>query len=455
MTDTQSPHPTLPSLRRAVRRLACAHRLPAELRARLVLSAVDLARTEIAAGRPVRLAASVEPSSEGSPGHLVVTLHTLGDLTAGYGEGAADLPLPAQITTGGTATWRLPLPGPRDEDAPGAADAPAVSGAAVPAQAHNGDPGTTAAPGPRSAEPAGRPEADGAGAGAEIEAVEQELRTALARIDALTAEHRRLKHELAETNRGTLALYVQLEERDEQLRKAHGQTLRELEDALRPPPIEVEGLEMAVHYAPAGTDAPTGGDLYDWLQLPDGTVHITVVDALGHGVTSTRGALNVTHAVRTLALEGHPLESIVARTAEILMPFDSELMSTVLLARIDPATGDLYLANGSHPPALLLPAEGEPRYLEVRGRGIGYPLAGSERLLHARMAPGDLLVLYTDGLTESRRDPQEGEARLVEAARRHADRPIERIPGAIAEDMHTIILHPDDTLALAVRVPRA
>ncbi|HEX5566826.1 MAG TPA: SpoIIE family protein phosphatase [Streptomyces sp.] len=421
MTDNDSPHHTLPSLRRAVRGIARTHRLPVELRARLVMSAVDLARTEIAAGRPVRLRTSLDAGPGTAARQLVVTL---GTLRAEGRRDPADLPLPATFTPGGEATWRVPLPAPR----PAAASAP---------QSWNGS-----GPQPASGCPS-----------SEIHALEQELRSALARVDALTVEHRRLKHELAETNRGTLALYVQLEERDEQLRNAHGQILRELEDALRPAPIEVEGLELAVHYAPAGTDAPTGGDLYDWLQMPDGTVHITVVDALGHGVTSTRGALNVTHAVRTLALEGHPLESIIARTDEILLPFDSELMSTVLLARIHPDTGDLYLANGSHPPALLLPAEGEPRYLEVRGRGIGYPIAGSERLLHTRMAPGDLLVLYTDGLTESRRDPREGEARLIEAARRHAGKPIADVPGAIAEDMHTIILHPDDTLALAVRLP--
>ncbi|MGE7079130.1 PP2C family protein-serine/threonine phosphatase [Staphylococcus capitis] len=282
--------------------------------------------------------------------------------------------------------------------------------------------------------------------------VAEELRAVVARTDALTAEHRRLKDELAETNSGVLALYVQLDERDAQLRKAHGQTLRELEDALRPAPLEVDGLELAVHYAPAGTDAPTGGDLYDWFVLPDGTVHITIVDALGHGVTSTRGALNVTHAVRTLALEGHHLQSIVARTDEILLPFDRSVMATVLLARIDPATGELTVANGSHPPALLTRRDGSARYLEARGRGIGFPMPGSDRLLTEKMAPGDLLLLYTDGLTESRRDPVEGEKRLIEAAYEHLRAPIEEIPGAIADDMHTVILHPDDTLALAVRV---
>jgi serine phosphatase RsbU (regulator of sigma subunit) len=289
----------------------------------------------------------------------------------------------------------------------------------------------------------------------ESQVIEEELRAAFAHTDGLVAEHRRLKHELAETNAGVLALYVQLEERDEQLRRAHGQVLQELEDALRPPPLNLDGLELAVHYEPADPNAPTGGDLYDWFRLPDGTLHITVVDALGHGVRSTRSALNVTHAVRTLALEGHPLQSILARTHEILMPLDPDLMATVLLARLDPASGQLLLANGSHPPALVLRSDGAASYLEVRGRGIGFPLPGSEEILHAVIEPGDLLILYTDGLTESRRDPCEGEIRLVEASRRHAARPLAEIPGSIAADMHAVVLHPDDTLALAIRMTPA
>ncbi|MGW2326701.1 PP2C family protein-serine/threonine phosphatase [Streptomyces sp. NPDC001700] len=410
-------------LSRAVRRIARDHGLEPSVRGRLVLSVAAVAEPAVA--EP----AVAEPAG-GAAGHTSLSWtfqcdddDRAGLLTLAVGlddsaalpsaEAAAALPLPADAVTGREVVWRLPA--------------------------------TPAPPDAGGVEAAGSPADDAA-------LVEEELRAVVARTDALTAEHRRLKDELAETNSGVLALYVQLDERDAQLRKAHGQTLRELEDALRPAPLEVDGLELAVHYAPAGTDAPTGGDLYDWFVLPDGTVHITVVDALGHGVTSTRGALNVTHAVRTLALEGHHLQSIVARTDEILLPFDRSVMATVLLARIDPATGELKVANGSHPPALLTRGDGSARYLEARGRGIGFPMPGSDRLLTEKMAPGDLLLLYTDGLTESRRNPVEGEKRLIEAAYEHLRAPIEEIPGAIADDMHTVILHPDDTLALAVRI---
>ncbi len=411
---TENSFYALPQLRQAVRRVANENGLPVEIRARLVLSVTDVAADELSAGRPVALSTTREAGSHDDSPVLAIALRAPRALRP---LSTADLPLPALATGPHSVIWRVPVP--------------KAEGSSF--------------PGPRPITDGARPHPTAE------QALDEELRATVARADALTAEHRRLKHELAETNGGVLALYVQLEERDEQLRKAHGQILRELEDALRPQPLEIDGLELAVHYAPADPNAPTGGDLYDWFALPDGTLHITVVDALGHGVRSTRSALNVTHAVRTLALEGHALESILARTHEILLPLAPELMATVLLARLDPATGKLQLANGSHPPALLLRADGTSEYLEVRGRGIGYPLPGSEELLNAEVHPGDLLILYTDGLTESRRDPCEGELRLVEAARRHAGCPLADLPSAIAADMHTVVLHPDDTLALAIR----
>ncbi|MCT9089981.1 serine/threonine-protein phosphatase [Streptomyces sp. ASQP_92] len=413
---------SLSALRSAVRGTARRYGLPPDVRSRLVLSVTEVAAAELAAGRSVTFTTDVETDRDhGTP----IMAATLTAPQAVAPPPTMDLPLPPAPPPGPMAgetlsptlavTWNIALP----QDS--------------------------------ASQPRGRSRRQLALMDEEA-ALDEELRTALATVDSLTTEHRLLKHELAETNGGVLALYVQLEERDEQLRKAHGSMLQELEDALRPAPLTVDGLELAVHYEPADPHAPTGGDLYDWFTLPDGTLHITIVDALGHGVRSTRSALDVTHAVRTLALEGHPLQSILTRAHELLTPLAPGLMATALLARIDPVTGDLQLANGSHPPALLLREDGSARYLEVPGRGVGFPLPGSERLLQTRLAPGDLLILYTDGLTESRRNPIEGELRLIEAARHHADKPLRDIPGAIATDMHTLVLHPDDTLALAIRV---
>ncbi|MFF5447614.1 PP2C family protein-serine/threonine phosphatase [Streptomyces sp. NPDC012888] len=412
------------ALRRTARRIALAHRLAPDDRARLVLSVGQVADPVLAAGHPVTLTSRHEASPHGN-GSLTLTLR-LPTRDAVTTPATARLPLPGRQTTDGAVYWHLATPP--------APPAPAPHHGPLPP-------------------PHGRPARTAPEDATDLALAEEELRAVLAKADNLTAEHRKLKHELAETNSGVLALYVQLDERDEEQRRSHGRTLRALEDALRPKPLDVEGLELAVHYAPASTDDPTGGDLYDWFVLPDGTVHITIVDALGHGIASTRTALNVTHTVRTLALEGHPLDTIVARTDQILAPLDHSVMATVLLTRFDPATGEVHLANGSHPPALLVRADGTATYLMARGRGIGFPLPGSDSVVTAALARDDLIVLYTDGLTESRRDPFEGERRLLLAAGRHRGRPTAEIPAAIAGEVLTDVLHKDDTLAIAVRFP--
>ncbi|WP_447002138.1 PP2C family protein-serine/threonine phosphatase [Saccharothrix isguenensis] len=383
-TDTDTPH----ALRARLRHLCDVHGVPVEQRARLVLSATTLAGSTPEAAVTWHL-------DHGTT--LVITLH----VPAPVGT-AIDLPLPPETTTGTDMTWRLTVP-----------EQPAVR--------HTG-------------------------ATDDDTATRQELRAMIARADMLERQHRDLKHELAETNSGVVAMYVELEERDERLRRAHAEIFRELEDALRPPAPTVPGVELGVHYQPAGQYTPTGGDLYDWFVLPDGTLHITVVDAVGHGVTSTRNAINVTHTVRTLAMEGHRLDDLVQRTARI----NPAAMATVLLARLDPSTGDLRLANGSHPPALLVRPD-STTYLPTPGRGIGFPDPGSNGVLTTRLAPGDLLLLYTDGLIESRGEADHDEVRLTHTARQHANLPVTPLVSAVVHDMLNAVRYTDDTLLLAVR----
>ncbi|CAM5491850.1 Serine/threonine-protein phosphatase OS=Streptomyces alboniger OX=132473 GN=CP975_04245 PE=4 SV=1 [Streptomyces alboniger] len=243
MTSTTFRTPA--ALRRTVRSIALTYRLPAEDRARIVLSLSETAAAALNAGRPVTLTATNEAGDDGAD-RLTLALglpHQDSHVVPG------ELPLPGEAGADGTVVWRVPLP-------------PARSPlAAVFPQATRACRADTAAA-PRGGEADLAP--------ADTALLEEELRAALARADRLADEHRKLKHELAETNSGVLALYVQLEERDEELRKAHGRTLRALEDALRPRPLHVDGLDLAVHYAPASDDTPTGGDLYDWFVLPVG-----------------------------------------------------------------------------------------------------------------------------------------------------------------------------------------
>jgi serine phosphatase RsbU (regulator of sigma subunit) len=276
-----------------------------------------------------------------------------------------------------------------------------------------------------------------------------ELASTLVQLRSRESELVRLNEELAETNRGVLALYSELERSAEQVRLAQRQVFTELENALRPPPPLLPGIELAVRYLPAQSNSPTGGDLYDWLVLPDGWLHISVVDVVGHGVASTRTALEVTHALRTLSREGHPLGDLVALADSLLSGTGS--LATVLLVRLHPSTGEAEVAGGGHPPVLHVPSDGPVGYLEARGRPIGFPGAGSSGTTRCRLGPGDTLVLYTDGMVEAGPDIDEGLETLRAAGLRLRGQGLDDVLEGMLDTVRSGAALRDDALLLGVR----
>jgi PAS domain S-box-containing protein len=219
--------------------------------------------------------------------------------------------------------------------------------------------------------------------------------------------------------------------------------------AVRPPALEVAGLQVAVAYEPAA-HAAAGGDLYDWLVLPSGEVLFVVVDAMGSGTAATREALAVTTTVRTLAVAGCPLGELVARAGAVLEVTHPEAMATVLVAVLDPRTGRVRLAGGGHPPAVLVTAEGA-REVPADGLGIGYLQPGSFTTSTVFLAPGDSLVLYTDGLLEGTHDLGAGLRELTATAAGLAQVPVHDFAPRLLSEVITCAHDDDDCLALVVR----
>jgi len=166
-----------------------------------------------------------------------------------------------------------------------------------------------------------------------------------------------------------------------ELEAAQRAIVDQLQEAVRPPMPIVPGVELGVHYRPADEIAPTGGDLYDWHVLPDGDVHLAVVDVLGKGVGATKDAMAVISALRLLALEGCPLESLMARADTLMVAQSADLVATTLVARYTPSTGRVRLAGAGHPPALLVSADGTTRLLSAPGHPRAMPGALSRRVL--------------------------------------------------------------------------
>jgi serine phosphatase RsbU (regulator of sigma subunit) len=280
-----------------------------------------------------------------------------------------------------------------------------------------------------------------------------ELVAVLVALREREAELVRLNDELEQTNRGVVALYAQLEESAAQVRAAQRVVFEELEGALRPPPPAAAGLEFDIRYLPAQANSPTGGDLYDWVVLPDGTLHVTVVDVEGHGVQSTRDALLVTHAVRTLTLEGHLPGQILRRTDALLRASRADVRATALIARIDPLTGVLNLAGAGHPPALRVPTTGDAEYLPAPGRPLGYLDGGSVHLATYQLEPGESVLLYTDGLVEMRHDIVEGLETLSAAAVKARGLELPQLLDTVIAACTRGDPLEDDTLLLAIRRP--
>lgn len=224
-----------------------------------------------------------------------------------------------------------------------------------------------------------------------------------------------------------------------------------LQQAVMPSRPEVSGADLAVVYEASEPTAPTGGDLYDWQVLSNGELHLVVLDVLGHGVSATRDALAVMHTLRVVAVDGTPLEEIITRADALLAAQHPDLVATVVVARFDPKTGALAVAAGGHPPALIVDARGGVEQLAPGGGAIGWPGAGSDGVAHARLEPGDSLVLYTDGLVEARKNILEGLDDLVRHAAELAGRPAQDMADELLARSLAGAERRDDSLALVLR----
>jgi anti-sigma regulatory factor (Ser/Thr protein kinase) len=229
------------------------------------------------------------------------------------------------------------------------------------------------------------------------------------------------------------------------------EVVHRLEDAVRPPMPSVPGAELGVYYLPSDPLAPTGGDLYDWQILPNGDLHLVVVDVMGKGLGATKDALAVTHAVRLLVLDDCPLELVAVRADRLTTIQNPNLVATILVARYTPESGLLRLAGAGHPPVMIVSPAGEARQIEAPGVPIGWPGAGSDGVAEIVLDRRDTAVFYTDGLIEAGKDVVAGMAALEHAALETVRYPAVHLARALVERALAGAARRDDTLALVLR----
>ncbi|MFF5445254.1 SpoIIE family protein phosphatase [Streptomyces sp. NPDC012888] len=162
------------------------------------------------------------------------------------------------------------------------------------------------------------------------------------------------------------------------------------------------GVRLASRYLPAAETARVGGDWYDAIPLPGSRVALVVGDVMGHSMTSAAIMGQLRTTAQTLAQLDLPPAEVLHHLDEQAQRLGSDRMATCLYAVYDPVSHRITIANAGHPPPVLLHLGGRAEVLRVpAGAPIG--VGGVDFEAVELDAPaGATLLLYTDGLVESR-----------------------------------------------------
>ncbi len=167
------------------------------------------------------------------------------------------------------------------------------------------------------------------------------------------------------------------------------------------------GIEIASRYVAGGPDVDVGGDWYDVLALPDGRLLLAMGDVVGRGIPAASLMGQLRNGVRAYVVEWHSPAKILSLLNRLLREVGTpHQMATLVVATLDPETGEVRYANAGHPPPLLASGDSGARFLED---AVGVPLGvvGHAEYPEAVLAldPGSTVILYTDGLVEDRNTP--------------------------------------------------
>ncbi|WP_326943427.1 MULTISPECIES: SpoIIE family protein phosphatase [unclassified Amycolatopsis] len=194
---------------------------------------------------------------------------------------------------------------------------------------------------------------------------------------------------------------------------------RGLETTLRPiDPPELAGTRFETWYEPAGGVLAVGGDFYDVLPHDDGSAFLVLGDICGKGAEAAALTGRVRHALTALAMVERDGRTLLRLLNELLIAGGSSRFATLVLGTATPTDEgvDLTLASGGHPAPLIVRHAGGVEEVTVPGTLVGISPQARFAEATVRLGPGDMCLLYTDGITEARNrhDPSElfGDDRL-------------------------------------------
>lgn len=233
------------------------------------------------------------------------------------------------------------------------------------------------------------------------------------------------------------------------------QIAESLQRAMLPAAVPiVPGVDIAVRYVAATDGASVGGDWYDVIAFPDDDVGLVVGDVVGHDLAASSAMGQVRSALLAYACEEHEHPSAALARLDRVFHTLGLTYASCIFAVLDRAARTLRWSNAGHPPPLLM-RHGRATFLDD-GTGILLGVTdgevGAEGVIG--LEPGDVLVLFTDGLVERRGESLgDGLDRLARAMTRIAVHDAEAISDALlAELLPPGITRADDVALLVARV---
>ncbi|HEY5196862.1 MAG TPA: GAF domain-containing SpoIIE family protein phosphatase [Solirubrobacteraceae bacterium] len=241
-------------------------------------------------------------------------------------------------------------------------------------------------------------------------AAAESLAVSVARHAAIAIANSRLYEA---TRRESEGRRVAFEERD--------RVARVLQRSLLPPSLPaIPGLELAARYEAAGESV--GGDFYDVFQIGRGDWGVILGDVCGRGPEAAAVTALTRHTLRTAAMIESSPARVIGILNDALLQSRGERFVTAVFARLTRHDGGyrMRLCAAGHPPVLLAHASGTIDAIEPRTCLLGVYSDIEPVELTVDLESDDVLLLYTDGLIETRRDDETfGEARLARALAEH------------------------------------
>jgi serine phosphatase RsbU (regulator of sigma subunit) len=249
---------------------------------------------------------------------------------------------------------------------------------------------------------------------------------------------------------------------DEELRRleAELELSQTVQQAFLPQQVPaIQGVDLAAFSRPAQI---VGGDYFDFVRFRDGAHGLVLGEVAGQGVAASLLMASLQTALRTFVSQyDSPAEVLDQLNHFFVHNVNFTTFTTLFLGRLEPDSGTLTYANGGNAPALLyrpLVGNGSAiRWLAPTGPAVGLLDHVRYEEQSVSLSPRDVLVLYTDGVTEAHNDQNEefGEERLVAVAQQAVNLPAAEMVRALRQALQAFtggLPAADDTTIIACRM---